>query len=199
MNDYADNIFNKLQLFSPSIVSNSYIHWKLLVGWMILILLDSLANFRFEYLYPLIMFFRSIYDSYKYQGLVSVLLHGSLSFARSFFCIQIHIPHTHTMHSLVQIFCILFVCLVAYLDLLCWSVLTGPWLFLGASSCVWLEIMRSIGLGEAYPPHAWRYCICIIVSEDHSEGSGFITPDLYFSLGWIVCVCIVCRHYLASI
>lgn len=74
-----------------SILSNSYIHWKLLVGWMILILLDSLANFRFEYLYPLIMFFRSIYDSYKYQGLVSVLPTPPLSL--SFICKCTHIMH----------------------------------------------------------------------------------------------------------
>ena len=73
------NFFITVMFFFPSICSNSYIHWKLLVGWMILILLDSMANFRFEYLYPLIMFFRSIYDSYKYQGLVSVLCTLSLS------------------------------------------------------------------------------------------------------------------------
>lgn len=50
--------------------SSSYLHWKLLFGWLAIILLDSLADFRFEYLYPVIMFLRSVYDSYKYQGLV---------------------------------------------------------------------------------------------------------------------------------
>ena len=51
--------------------SSSHFHWKLLVGGIILILLDSLMNFRLEYLYPVIMFIRSVYDSYKYQGFVS--------------------------------------------------------------------------------------------------------------------------------
>ena len=50
--------------------------------------------------------------------------------------------------SPTQIFAVLIVCLVFYLDLLCWTVLAGPWLFLGASSCVWLEIIRSSGKGE---------------------------------------------------
>ena len=45
----------------------------------------------------------------------------------------------------VQMFSVMFICLVAYLDLLCWTVLTGPWLFLLASSCVWFEMMRSTG------------------------------------------------------
>ena len=54
----------------------------------------------------------------------------------------------------------LFICLVVYLDLLCWTVLTGPWLFLGASSCVWLEIMRSIGLGMCV-----TVCVCVFVYQ----------------------------------
>ena len=53
------------------IYSSSYFHWKLLMGGVILILLDSLMNFRLEYLYPVVMFIRSVYDSYKYQGFVS--------------------------------------------------------------------------------------------------------------------------------
>lgn len=48
-------------------------------------------------------------------------------------------------HFSWQLFSVLFICLVAYLDLLCWTVLTGPWLFLAASSCVWFEVMRSTG------------------------------------------------------
>ena len=47
--------------------------------------------------------------------------------------------------SLLQIFSLLFISLVVYLDLLCWTVLTAPWLFLGASACVWLEMIRTIG------------------------------------------------------
>ena len=37
---------------------------------------------------------------------------------------------------------------MVYLDLLCWTVLAVPWLFLGASTCVWMEITRTIGEGE---------------------------------------------------
>lgn len=99
----------KTRVSEPSSAS-SHIHWKLFLGWLAIIVLDSLANFRFEYLYPVFMFVRSVYDSYKYQGLL---------------------------------FALMFICLVVYLDLLCATVLTGPWLFLSASSCVWWEIMRN--------------------------------------------------------
>ena len=50
--------------------SSSYMHWKLLACWLIFILLDTMADFRFEYVYPAFMFARSVYDSYKYQGVV---------------------------------------------------------------------------------------------------------------------------------
>ena len=73
------------------------------MGWMILILLDSLANFRFEYLYPLIMFFRSIYDSYKYQGLVSVLLFYHTGSYKSLSLSHIPTPHIHTHNSLTRV------------------------------------------------------------------------------------------------
>ena len=42
------------------------------MGGVLLVLFDSLMNFRLEYLYPVLMFIRSVYDSYKYQGFVSV-------------------------------------------------------------------------------------------------------------------------------
>jgi len=56
-------------------LSSSYFHWKLLIGGLVLVLLDSIVNFRLEYLYPVMMFMRSVYDSYKYQGFVSPQLH----------------------------------------------------------------------------------------------------------------------------
>lgn len=37
----------------------------------------------------------------------------------------------------------MFVCMVTYLDVLFWTVLVGPWLFVLASSCVWLEFIRT--------------------------------------------------------
>lgn len=55
------------------------------------------------------------------------------------------LPPTFLFPLLHQLFSLLFICLVMYLDLLCWTVFTGPWLFLGASSCVWLELMRNTG------------------------------------------------------
>lgn len=66
-----------LHLFPPPFPSSSYFHWKLLLGGLILILLDSLMNFRLEYMYPVLMFMRSVYDSYRYQGFVSHQIQAS--------------------------------------------------------------------------------------------------------------------------
>lgn len=50
---------------------SSLLHVKLLCGWSVIMLLDLLVGVRLEYLYPALMFVRSVLDSYKYQGLVS--------------------------------------------------------------------------------------------------------------------------------
>lgn len=124
---------SKKSRVTDSVQGSSYLHWKLVLGWLTIILLDSMVDFRFEYLYPAVMFIRSVYDSYKYQGLI---------------------------------FSLLFICLVVYLDLLCWTVLSGPWLFLGASSCVWLEMMRNTDHSFSYTTLSlWMLFIYIEISH----------------------------------
>ena len=105
------------------------LHVKLFCGWSMVVLLDLLVGFRLEYLYPAVMFIRSVLDSYKYQGLVIHMFTG-----------HAHNPHPY---SPLQVFSLLFIILVLYLDILCWTILIGPWLFLIASSCVWLEMIRN--------------------------------------------------------
>ena len=57
---------------SSSSIYSSLLHVKLLCGWSVVMLLDLLVGVRLEYLYPAFMFVRSVLDSYRYQGLVSV-------------------------------------------------------------------------------------------------------------------------------
>ena len=40
--------------------------------------------------------------------------------------------------------------LVVYLDIICWTMLVGPWLFFMASACVWLELIRSWDVSLGY-------------------------------------------------
>ncbi|XP_011405939.2 PREDICTED: macoilin-1-like [Amphimedon queenslandica] len=99
---------NKTQTELPQ--TSNYLHVKLVCGWGLIVFLDAVVGFRLEYLYPAIMFLRSVIDSYKYQGLI---------------------------------FSLFFIMLVVYLDIICWTMLLGPWLFFMASACVWLELIRS--------------------------------------------------------
>ena len=96
---------------------------------------------------------------YSHCPSLSLSIYFSLSLYFSlylFLSLSLAVYHysTHTRSlSLSQIFALLVFCLVVYLDLLCWTVLASPWLFLGASSCVWLEIIRSSGQSPATPHH----------------------------------------------
>ncbi len=51
------------------------IYVKLLLAWALLMTADFLLGFRFEYLWPFWLLVRSIYDSFRYQGLVRSSVH----------------------------------------------------------------------------------------------------------------------------
>ena len=50
---------------------STLVYVKLLLLWALVLLADHFLEFRFEYLWPFWLFLRSVYDSFKYQGLVS--------------------------------------------------------------------------------------------------------------------------------
>lgn len=54
--------------FSPL---STFLYLKFLVVWALVLLADFVLEFRFEYLWPFWLFIRSVYDSFRYQGLVS--------------------------------------------------------------------------------------------------------------------------------
>ena len=54
---------------------STLVYVKLLLLWALVLLADHFLEFRFEYLWPFWLFLRSVYDSFKYQGLVSTFYH----------------------------------------------------------------------------------------------------------------------------
>lgn len=49
---------------------STFLYLKFLVVWVLVLLADFVLEFRFEYLWPFWLFIRSVYDSFRYQGLV---------------------------------------------------------------------------------------------------------------------------------
>lgn len=52
---------------------STLLYLKFLLLWAMVILADFILEFRFEFLWPFWLLLRSVYDSFKYQGLVSVV------------------------------------------------------------------------------------------------------------------------------
>ena len=50
---------------------STFLYLKFLLVWALVLMADFLLEFRFEYLWPFWLLIRSVYDSFKYQGLVS--------------------------------------------------------------------------------------------------------------------------------
>ncbi|KAK3924044.1 Macoilin-1 [Frankliniella fusca] len=54
---------------TDGIWGSSLLYLKFFVLWALVLLADFLLEFRFEYLWPFYLLLRSVYDSFKYQGL----------------------------------------------------------------------------------------------------------------------------------
>ena len=52
--------------------SSALMYLKFICIWGIIMAADYLLEFRFEFLWPFWLVLRSIYDSFKYQGLVGI-------------------------------------------------------------------------------------------------------------------------------
>ncbi|KAM9776882.1 macoilin-1 [Syngnathus typhle] len=59
----------KRNRITEGIYSSTFLYLKFLVVWVLVLLADFVLEFRFEYLWPFWLFIRSVYDSYRYQGL----------------------------------------------------------------------------------------------------------------------------------
>lgn len=70
---YTTNGFDSHGVCLSSIFS-TFLYLKFLVVWALVLLADFVLEFRFEYLWPFWLFIRSVYDSFRYQGLVSGLV-----------------------------------------------------------------------------------------------------------------------------
>ena len=51
---------------------STLLYLKFLVLWALVLFADFILEFRFEFLWPFWLLLRSVYDSFKYQGLVSI-------------------------------------------------------------------------------------------------------------------------------
>lgn len=73
-------------------ICSSLLYLKFVMLWATVVMADYMLEFRFEFLWPFWMMLRSVYDSFKYQGLVSLV------------CLKFHlnIIVEFIIHSLLQ-------------------------------------------------------------------------------------------------
>lgn len=59
----------KRSKITEGIYGSTFLYLKFLLVWGLVLMADFLLEFRFEYLWPFWLLVRSVYDSFKYQGL----------------------------------------------------------------------------------------------------------------------------------
>lgn len=102
---------------------------------------DYILEFRFEFLWPFWLLLRSVYDSFKYQGLVSIT--GTCNVKR----IELNTVYKVLLHivCLFQAFSIFFICIALTSDMICFFFIPVHWLFFAASTYVWVQYVWHTG------------------------------------------------------
>ncbi|KAB0358137.1 hypothetical protein FD755_009017, partial [Muntiacus reevesi] len=70
-----------------SCLKNTFLYLKFLVVWALVLLADFVLEFRFEYLWPFWLFIRSVYDSFRYQGLAFSVFFVCVAFTSNIICL----------------------------------------------------------------------------------------------------------------
>ncbi|KAK3508341.1 hypothetical protein QTP70_022088, partial [Hemibagrus guttatus] len=65
----------------------TFLYLKFLLVWALVLLADFVLEFRFEYLWPFWLFIRSVYDSFRYQGLAFSVFFVCVTFTSDIICL----------------------------------------------------------------------------------------------------------------
>ncbi|XP_075883692.1 macoilin-2 isoform X1 [Nelusetta ayraudi] len=68
-------------------IKRTFLYLKFLVVWALVLLADFVLDFRFEYLWPFWLFIRSVYDSFRYQGLAFSVFFVCVAFTSDIICL----------------------------------------------------------------------------------------------------------------
>ncbi|XP_077446625.1 macoilin-1 [Stigmatopora argus] len=77
----------KRNRITEGIYSSTFLYLKFLFVWVLVLLADFVLEFRFEYLWPFWLFLRSVYDSYRYQGLAFSLFFVFVALTSDIICL----------------------------------------------------------------------------------------------------------------
>ena len=73
--------FSRFKIFSTT-----FLYLKFLPVWALVLIADFMVEFRFEYLWPFWLLLRSVYDSFKYQGLAFSVFFVFIAFTSDMIC-----------------------------------------------------------------------------------------------------------------
>ncbi|CAK9295727.1 unnamed protein product [Gordionus sp. m RMFG-2023] len=72
---------------NENIYGSTFIYIKFFLIWAVVLLADFILEFRFEYLWPFWLLIRSVYDSFKYQGLAFSIFFICIALTSDMICL----------------------------------------------------------------------------------------------------------------
>ncbi|XP_044253573.1 macoilin [Tribolium madens] len=76
----------KRNKITEGIYGSTLLYLKFLILWVLVILADFILEFRFEFLWPFYLLLRSVYDSFKYQGLAFSIFFVCIALTSDMLC-----------------------------------------------------------------------------------------------------------------
>lgn len=137
--------FDRQQVLSVNnndICFSCFLYVKFIAIWAMVITADYMLEFRFEFLWPFWLLLRSVYDSFKYQGLVNIdiLCNNNIIIELK------EIMQKHIILYLFQAFSVFFICIALTSDMICFFFIPVHWLFFAASTYVWVQYVWHTGM-----------------------------------------------------
>lgn len=139
MQQVANHLQNHLYKMYDYICFSTLLYLKFLLLWAMVILADFILEFRFEFLWPFWLLLRSVYDSFKYQGLVGISVIQLIDNRATLYKLCFFL-------SLFQAFSVFFICIALTSDMICFFFIPVHWLFFAASTYVWVQYVWHTGM-----------------------------------------------------
>lgn len=76
----------KRSKISEGFYGSTFLYMKFLMVWALVLMADFILEFRFEYLWPFWLLMRSVYDSFKFQGLAFSVFFVSIAITSDVVC-----------------------------------------------------------------------------------------------------------------
>ncbi|KAH9518458.1 Macoilin-2 [Bulinus truncatus] len=98
----------KRSKITDGIYGSTFLYLRFLLVWALVLMADFILEFRFEYLWPFWLLLRSVYDSFKYQGLAFSVFFVCIAITSDVICYLLYLYSGCSLQPVLMCGCSMF-------------------------------------------------------------------------------------------